>query len=160
RDPHVHSPRVTVEVDRQSTHRARVSVLESELDLLLDVAPDTRRAAATTAAARLFGADAATKEGVEEIGERIGVAEDFVHLVFGHRPEAAALRAAAAEMDVPSALARVEAGGAAWRARLFVHPPVGAELIVLLALRRIAEDLVGHVDLLEPRFGRLVARVD
>ena len=39
-------------------------------------------------------------------------------------------------------------------------PPVGAELVVLAALLGIAEHLVGLVDLLELRLGRLVARVD
>ena len=43
--------------------------------------------------------------------------------------------------------------------RLLVHAPVGAELVVLLALLRIAEDLVRLVDLLELRLGRLVAGV-
>src|SRR6185312_16283571 len=43
--------------------------------------------------------------------------------------------------------------------RLFVHPPVGAELVVLAALLRIAQDLVGLVDLLEASLGRFVAGV-
>src|SRR5258706_186293 len=42
---------------------------------------------------------------------------------------------------------------------LFVHPPVRAELVVLLPLLRIPEHLVGFVDLLELRLGRLVRRV-
>ena len=45
------------------------------------------------------------------------------------------------------------------RRRVLVHAPVGAELVVLLALRRIAQHLVGFVHLLELRLGRLVARI-
>ena len=72
-------------------------------------------------------------------------AEHLVHFFLGHRAAAAL---AAAEIDVPAALAGIESG-AALRARLLVLPPVGAELVVLLALLGIAEDLVGLVDLLE-----------
>jgi hypothetical protein len=56
--------------------------------------------------------------------------------------------------------AAVIEAGAAGRAPLLVHPPVGAQLVVLLPLLRIAEHLVGLVDFLELRLGRLVAGVD
>ena len=49
--------------------------------------------------------------------------------------------------------------GLALLLRLLVHPPVGAELVVLLALLGVAEHLVGLVDLLELRLGGLVAGV-
>jgi hypothetical protein len=48
---------------------------------------------------------------------------------------------------------------AAVRLRLLVRFPVGAQLVVLLALDRIAEHLVGLVDLLEFCFRRLVTRI-
>src|SRR6185295_1677454 len=73
-----------------------------------------------------------------------------------HGAEAAA-PSPAAHVGVP--LAR-EWVGAACAFGLFVGAPVGAELVVLLALGRIAEDLVGLVDLFEFRFGRFVTRVD
>ena len=44
--------------------------------------------------------------------------------------------------------------------RLLVHPPVGAELVVLLSLLAVPEDLVRFVDFLELGLGGLVARVD
>src|SRR5262249_58609767 len=53
------------------------------------------------------------------------------------------------------ALAALEAA-AGRTACLLVHPPVRAELVVLLPLLRIAEDFVRLVDLLELRLGGLV----
>ena len=46
------------------------------------------------------------------------------------------------------------------RAGLLVHPPVRSQLVVFLPLVGIAEHFVGLVDLLEFRFGRLVAGID
>src|SRR5262249_19717872 len=82
--------------------------------------------------------------------------EHLAHFFFGHRAEAAAARRSA---EVHRPAARLSPG-AALRRRLLVHPPVRAELVVLLALRWIAEDFVRLVDLLEARLRRLVARVD
>src|SRR5581483_1254351 len=80
-----------------------------------------------------------------------------------HRAEAARLRSAAArgtaKVDVPSELTGVESTLGA-RARLFVHPPVRAELVVFAPLRRVPEHLVRFVDLLELRFSGLVPGVD
>jgi hypothetical protein len=62
-------------------------------------------------------------------------------------------------MNVPSAARRFEAwttGGAG----LLVHPPVRAQLVVLLPLVRIAQDFVRLVDLLELALRRLVARIN
>src|SRR6185503_18900196 len=121
--------------------------------LLLDVASGAGRRAAgarpARASPRLVGSRAASEEGLKEIGERVRVSEHLAHLVFGHRAEAAALGAAAAVVDVPAAaLARIEslpAGGAG----LLVLPPVGAELVVFLALVGVAEDFVRFGDALE-----------
>src|SRR6185503_19745881 len=52
-------------------------------------------------------------------------------------------------------LAGVEAGP-----RLLVRAPVRPELVIFLALGRIAEDFIGLVDLLELVLGRLVAGID
>ena len=98
---------------------------------------------------------AAAEERVEEVRERVLVAEDPPHLVFGHRPEAAL---AAADVHRPRAVA--EGARPALLLRLLVLAPVGAQFVVLAALVRVAEHLVGLVDLLEARLGGLVARVD
>jgi hypothetical protein len=82
------------------------------------------------------------------------IAEQAAHLLLGHGPEAAF---AAAHVDRPGAVG--ERAGPALLLRLLVLPPVGAELVVLAALVRVAEHLVGLVDGLEARLG-LVARVD
>src|SRR5262249_41164235 len=97
----------------------------------------------------------AAEERMEEIREGIGIAEHFPHLVFRHRPKSAA-RSAAAVVDIPAALRAAAGRGAC----LLVHPPVRPELVVLLALRRIAQDLVRFVDFLELRLGGLVAWID
>src|SRR5207245_3996346 len=86
--------------------------------------------------------------------------EHLAHLFFGYRAEATTLAAAAPEVDVPGAAC---AGSGTWRgprAGLLVHPPVGAQLVVLLPLGGIAKDLVGLVNLLELGLGRLVAWID
>src|SRR4029079_2177225 len=116
---------------------------------------------AAAASARLTAA--AAEEGLEEIRERVLAPEHLVHLFLRHRAVALAARSAAAEVDVPAAGAAAELTGveaaALRRAVLFVGAPVGAELVVLLALRRIAEHFVGLVDLLEARFRGLVAGI-
>src|SRR5206468_4214489 len=149
--------RVAVLLDRQPPGRAVIRILERELDFLLHVAPGARAARPAAPPPRALAG--AAKERLEEVGKRVLVAEHLAHLIFGHRPEAAALRAAAAaEMHVPAAeLRRIEPGAAG--AGLFVSPPVGAELVVLLPLCRVAQDLVGLVDFLEAGFGGLVPRV-
>src|SRR5258708_5913358 len=149
RNADVHRPRVTVVLDRQATHGAVVGVFESQLDLLLDVASGARCAAAagaaSAAAARRVSSEAAAEERVAEVGEGMLVAEHLAHLVFGHRAEAAALRSAT-EVHVPAGLIRIEP--AALRPGLLVIPPYLAELVVLLALLRIAEHFVRSVNLL------------
>src|SRR6266540_937267 len=162
RNADVDGARVTVVLDRQPAHRAVVRILEAELELLLHVAPGVGAPAGATARARpgFLTGPAAAEERLKEIGERVRIAEHLAHLVFGHRAETAALRrAAAAEMDVPSRarLARIESRT---RSSLLVHAPVGTELVVLLALLGIAEHFVRFVELFEPGFGRLVARID
>src|SRR6185369_17911200 len=109
------------------------------------------------AAARLLATEpAAAEEGLEEIREGVLAPEHLVHLFLRHR--AIAGRAAAAEVRVPRArLARIESLA---RAGLFVGTPVGAELVVFLALGGIAEHFVRLGEILEARLGRLVARVD
>src|SRR2546428_161188 len=120
--------------------------------------PSTAVVSGTDAWTRFLRRRRATEERVEEVGEWIALAEHLAHLLFGHRPEATAL--AAAEVDVPFAAAREARSGARARTGLLVHAPVGAELIVFLALLRVAKDLVGLVELLESSLGRLVAGVD
>src|SRR5262249_93994 len=168
RDPDVDRARLTIVLDGDPARRPVIAVLERQLDLLLDVAAvmrlrRARRAAAAAARARLARRAGASEERLEEIGERVVVAEHLVHLFRRHRPVAAlAAGPAAAEMGVPPAaaeLTRIEAGAAGARARLFVGAPVGAQLVVLLALGRIAEDFVRLVDLLELGLGRLVAGI-
>jgi hypothetical protein len=112
-------------------------------------------------------AAAPAEERLEEVRERILGAEDLVHLFFRHRPVAAAR---AAHVDRPGAPLAAAAERAAAKRRaarpaalllgLLVHPPVRAQLVVLLPLLGIAEHLVRLVDLLELRLGDLVTRVD
>ncbi len=158
RDADVHVARLAVVRDRKTARRAAEGIFERQLDLLFDVAPLARRPAASAASPRRPGARplAAAEEGVEEIGERIGVSEHALHLFRRHRAESAAARssAAAAVFDVP---ARRRAGA---RPGLFVRAPVRAELVVLLPLVGIAEHLVRLVDFLELRFGGLVTLID
>ena len=120
--------------------------------------------ARSSAAARFAAAGAsAAEERAEEIRERILVAEELVHLLFGHRP----VPARAAHIDVPGAALRPPESpngeppgpSLALLLRLLVHPPVRAELVVFLALVGIAEHLVRLVDLLELRLGGLVPRI-
>src|SRR6478752_7022738 len=102
----------------------------------------TRRGrAATGRRTRAVAGHAFAEEDAEEIGElaRVG------------RPELVADIAAGGPVErraVPSG-----------RAGLADRLPVRTELVVLLALGRIAEDLVGLVDLLELAFGSRIARL-
>src|SRR5262249_7063339 len=115
----------------------------------------SRPCTAARAPSRLTGTfEPSSEERRKEVGEGILIAEEIVHLLLGHRAEAA-LRSAAP--DVPS-LAGERVRGTLLLG-LFVHPPVGAQLVVLPPLLRIAEHLVGLVDLFEPALGRLVAGV-
>src|SRR5206468_5380405 len=86
------------------------------------------------------------------------VAEHLAHLVFGHGAESAT-RPALAELHVPGAAAGKSARTARRRSGLLVHPPVRAELVVLLPLLGIAEHFVCFVNLLGPRLSGLVARI-
>src|SRR5204863_9118007 len=143
---------LTVLFNREPARRALKRVLEAELELVLDVAalPGAARAARPPAAARILALARPSEEGVEEIGERIGVAEHLAHLFRAHRAEAAAARRAA-EIDVPRVAALEPAARRA--AGLLVHAPVGPELVVFFSLLRIAEHLVRLVHLLELRLG-------
>src|SRR5206468_9607712 len=140
-------------LDRQAPRRAVVRILETELDFLLHVASGAGTARSTAPAAACALAAGAAKKRLEEVRERLLLAEHLAHLVFGHRAEPAALRSASA-----AELTRVEPGTAG--ACLFVRPPVGAELVVLLSLGRVAEDLVRLVDFLEAGFRRFVPGID
>src|SRR5687767_14498663 len=112
-----------------------------------------------------FARTPAAEERPEEVGEGILVAEELVHLLFGHRPVAAA---GSAHVDGPGVLAALAAEAERRRAgrtvalllRLFVHPPVRAELVVLAPLLLVAEHFVRFVDLLELRLGALVAGIN
>src|SRR5438445_300647 len=82
------------------------------------------------------------KDRLETIGERILIPEEILELLLGHR----SITTRPAHVHVPST------GRWTWLSGLLgllVEPPVGAELVVLLALLRIAKDLVCLVDLLE-----------
>src|SRR5262245_4114172 len=159
RNPDVDRTSVAVVLDREPHHLAAVGVLERQLDLLLDIAPLARTAlAAPTRPAPsgvVLAAHRAAEERLEEIGERVRVSEHLAHFVFGHRAEAAL--AAARPSCAPVELARVESleSGAAGGAGLLVGAPVRAELVVFLPFLGIAEHLVGFVDFLELRLGRL-----
>src|SRR5262249_36230512 len=150
RDPHVDRAMLAVQRDRQPPLRSGERVLERQLDLLFDVAAGARAAARPAGAASAaqilvdVHAAAAAEEGLGEIRYRVAAAGPAEHLApffFGHRAVAARAAAAAAEVHVPAAAGARERV-AALRAGLLVHPPVGAELVVLLPLLRIAEDLV------------------
>ena len=149
----INSARVSVVLDGQPPRRALVGVFETELDFLLDVAAGALSARPSASSAPCaFAGGGAAKEGLEEIRKRVLVAEHLAHFVFGHRAEPAALRTAA-EIDVPTAeLTGIETRAAG--AGLFVRAPVRPELVVLPALLRIAEHLVGLVDFLEFLLGR------
>src|ERR1700681_2412086 len=159
RNPDINGPCVPVVLDGQPARRAAVRVREPERDLLLDIAALLRgpRPPATAAAARLVLGSGAAEERVAEVREWIGVAEQLAHFLFGHGADPAPW--SAPEADVPGGIlltGRALTAGAG----LFVHPPVGAELVVFLALLRIAEHFVRFVDLLELRLGGLLVRVD
>src|SRR5262245_18129660 len=157
RNAHVDRASVAIMLDRQPPRRAVVSALEAELDLVFDVASGARPAGAPAAGARLTSAKTATaEERLEEIREGVLAPEHLVHLFLRHR--AIAGLAAASEVRVPRArLTRIESLA---RAGLFVGTPVGAELVVLLALGGIAEHLVRLGQILEARLRSLVARID
>jgi hypothetical protein len=103
---------------------------------------------------------AAGEKCVKKIGERIFVPEKIAHLVRGHGAIAALSAATCAEVRVP--LTRVESGaaGSSGPLRLLVHLPIRSQLVVLLALLRISDDLVGLVDFLEAAFRRFVPGID
>src|SRR5215467_3522258 len=136
-DPHVQRSCAAVVRDRKASGGAVQGVFERQFDLLLDVSSLPRRTGPRTASARagLLGAAAhPAEERVEEIGERIGVAEHLAHLLFRHRAKSAAASrsGAAAVIDVPAG--RRSTAGCAGTG-LFIHAPVGAELVVLFSLR-------------------------
>src|SRR5438552_8833383 len=159
RNADINGARVSVVLDGQPPRRALVRILETELDFLLDVTAGALSARPPASSAPCaFAGGGAAKEGLEEIRKRVLVAEHLAHFVFGHRAELAAPRTAA-EIDVPTAeLTGIETRAAG--AGLFVRAPVRPELVVLLALGRVAEDLVRLVDFLEPGLRRLVPGVD
>ena len=148
-------PRVPALLDRHPAGRAVERFVERQVDLVLDVAPLLNPRRATGPLPSACARSAAAEERLEEIGERILVAEEIPHLLFGHRP----VTTGAARVGRVGAAAEGRAPRLPLLLRLLVHAPVGAQLVVLPALLRIAEDLVRLVDLLELRFRRLVARV-
>ena len=139
----------------QPARRAVVGVLEPQLDLLLDVAARRAgRAPGRRAAARVAGpgpAALAPPKNVWKKSENGSASPNISRIsssvIVRKPPGRPGCRASARGRRHPPS-----------GAGLLVHPPVGAELVVFLALLRIAEDLVGLVDLLEARLGRLVAR--
>src|SRR5262249_37506708 len=148
RDPDVNRARLTVVLDREPPRRPVIDVFEGQFDLLLDVASGPRlRSAAPSrppAAPARFLAGSSARGGLEEIRERVVAPEHLVHFFLGHRPVAALAAGSAAEVHVESAeLTGIEAGAARRGASLLVGAPVRAQFVVFLALRRIAEDLVG-----------------
>src|SRR3954454_3703344 len=92
----------------------------------------SRRTPAASASAAGLARSGAAKERPEEVGERIFVAEEVLHLLLRHRPVAAG----AAHVDRPGAV--LPGAAAAERIatgetlplllRLLVHAPVRAEL--------------------------------
>src|SRR6185436_20116367 len=64
------------------------------------------------------------------------------------------------EMHIPSGREASRSALRSAAAGLFVHPPVGAQLVVLLPLIGIAKDFVRFVNFLDAILSRLVARVD
>src|SRR5262249_36205442 len=154
-------PRLAVQSHREPPQRAVIRVFEGQRKLLFDVAARAgTSAAAARRAARLAraetGAATAAEKRLKEIGERTSVAQHLPPFLFGHRAVAAACRLAAVA-DVPSALLTAETGTGR---HVLVRTPVRAELVVLLALVRIAEHFVRFVDFLELPLGGLVARID
>ena len=146
---------MTVVLDGEAPRGAAVGVFEIQIDFLLDVATGARGAAAAAAGAPAGGflfTRSAAEERMEEIGEGIGLAEHFAHFFFGHRAVAAAARRLTAEVGAPAA----GSGATGRRTGLLVLSPVGAELVVFLALGCVAEHFIGLVELLEAPLGRLV----
>jgi hypothetical protein len=125
----------------EAPRRSVKGVLERELDLVFDVASLSRRPR-PRATSSLGTAEAAAEEGVEEVGERIGVTEQRLHLLGRHRAEASGRPTGSVAPRRPG----LRAAGTG----LLVHPPVRAQLVVLASLLGIAEHFVGLVDLLEP----------
>src|SRR5687767_13867012 len=111
-------------------------VFEVELDLMLHVtATLAARVAPSSATTRPFGRFRAREERLEEVRERTLVRPKHVFHFFGcHWAEPAA-----ALVPCPLATERTAACSVTRLLRLFVHTPVGAELVVLLALLRIAK---------------------
>jgi hypothetical protein len=91
---------------------------------------------------------------VEEIRERVFRPEDISQLV-GIDDPVAGSSGTPPGVGGPLAAERTSTilGG------LLVVPPVGAQFVVLAPLLRIAKHFVGLVDLLEARFGGLIAGV-
>src|SRR5215471_13560423 len=85
RNADIHRPRLAVVGDGQPAQRSVRGVLETELQFLLDVASLTGRPGPSAAAASFVSIASGAEEGVEEVGERIGVAEQILHLFRGHR---------------------------------------------------------------------------
>jgi hypothetical protein len=131
-----------------------VRIFDGEIDRMLDIAslagPRGTRTGAPTAAAHV--GLATREERVEKVGKGIFITEEIAHFLGSHRAIAAlSTPATAPEVGVP--LTWIEPAGACGTSALglFVHLPVGAELVVLLSLFLVADHLVGLVDLLESR---------
>src|SRR5262245_2365725 len=124
---------MSVVPQREPMRRSVVGILERQLDLVLDVTTRAlSRARRSACATRPGPGRPSAEERCEEVGERVGIAEEFFHLLGRHGAEAAA----AGATDIPAACEWIRP---ALRTSVFVHPPVGAELVVLLARLRIAQ---------------------
>src|SRR6202050_4811545 len=119
-----------------------VGLVQADLGVALDVLSATGHPPAPTRrAGRLrLGAE----ELLEEVAERRSIAEHALELVGGHGP--------IAELIAGPEGVRTRLPGAL---PLLVLLPARTELVVLLALLRIAEDLIGLVDLLELVLGEI-----
>src|SRR5687767_11933846 len=125
--------------DTEPLHRTFEGVLEIEFDLVLDVAAlrRTRRPSPAPAAFARLIAHRSAEEGAEEIREGAFVAAEHLgDFLFAHRAEPGAWPA-------PLAAERTPAGTRGPRPLcLLVHPPVGAQLVVLLALDWVGQYFV------------------
>src|SRR5262245_11126779 len=74
---------MTVLLDRETAHGSAISILERELDRLLEVTAFLRARACLPRPSSRFVC--AAEEGVKKIREGISVAEEFPHFLFSHR---------------------------------------------------------------------------
>ena len=155
---HRNRARVAVGLDRQLARRALRGLLQRQRDLRLDVAAVAARprlggAAAPAGVLRIHAPPKNVWKKSENGSSSPNMSRISSAVMVRNPPPGRRPRSARSSRQVRRA-------GPPGAARLLVHPPVGPELVVLPALVGIAEHLVGLVDLLELRLGRLVARID